>query len=105
MLANPDVIRMSSNAFWRRLRRDRIQLTGVDHKFSICLFAGSYKQFISGASLGYTANQLAGRLKMRLFSVVPFPRQRESGPRARGPIWMPSGPGIPLPVLHGEGLG
>jgi len=38
----------SSNAFWRQLRRDRDQLTVIGHKFSIRLFAGSYKQLISG---------------------------------------------------------
>ena len=42
----------SSNAFRRHLLRDRIQLTVIGHKFSIRLFAGSYKQLISGPLLG-----------------------------------------------------
>jgi hypothetical protein len=40
-------VRSSSNAFPHHLRRDSMQLTAIDYKFSIRLFAGSYKQLIS----------------------------------------------------------
>jgi len=57
------------------------QLTAIDHKFSIRLFARSYKRLIIGPSLGLHSEPTSkgASFKMRSFSVVSFLRKGLSG--------------------------